>query len=75
MTRDFGALWHALAGFVLAAAATFAGGPVPGAIAVGALLGFGLAREWWQHDRTLSRRQWLEALAWPAGGMLGLWLA
>lgn len=72
MKRDLGPLWHALAGLVVAGAATLAGGPVPGAIAIGACLMVGVAREWWQHDLTLSAWQWGEALAWPGGALVGL---
>lgn len=37
---------------------------------VGALGVFGFAREVLQHDWTLSLHQWIEALAWPAGGLV-----
>ena len=41
-------------------------------LVVGALAVLGIGREVLQHDWTLSPHQWLEALAWPAGGLAAI---
>jgi hypothetical protein len=67
-TRDLGWLWHALAGLALGAAAA-ALGTLWG---VGLLLlAFGYLREQAQHGWLLTPHQWLEAIAWAAGGLVG----
>ena len=69
MKRDLGWLWHTLAGAALAAVAVL---PVPWWLVLPALLAAGFAREVVQHDWWLSLHQWVEAVAWPLGGMLGV---
>jgi len=49
------------------AALHFGAGAVIGLLAV-----FGIGREALQHDFHLSLHQWIEALAWPAGGFVAV---
>lgn len=68
--KDLGWLWHALGGAAITAAGVIIG--IPGWVLFLSLAFFGWAREVIQHDLTLTRHQWTEALAWPFGsyGML-----
>lgn len=72
MGRDLGWLLHALGGLAIAAVAVL---PVPWWLTLPGLALFGWIREVLQHDLSLTPHQWLEALAWAAGGALGIGLA
>ena len=62
-----GKLWHALSGAAIYATVLHLGIPALDILAALALGGW--LREVRQHDWRLTRHQWLEALAWPAGGV------
>jgi hypothetical protein len=73
--KDLGWLWHGLGGFGITAAIVglmwLASGPcwVPFLMPALLLLG-GYVRERWQHAwEPLNAHRWIEALAWPAGGV------
>lgn len=64
---SFDNLWHLLAGFACVVVFDTLG------IAVAAVIGFG--REWWQHrddDPIFTFHRYAEALAWPAGAVVGV---
>lgn len=71
--KDPGWLWHGLAAAVLGAGAMYIGSL---ASVVTLMLVLGYLREQAQHGWQLSwPHQWVEALAWPVGGLLGALVA
>lgn len=66
--KDWGWLWHGLAGLSLGFAATYVGSLVS---VVVLLLLLGYLREQAQHGWKLTLHQWGEAIAWGVGGILG----
>lgn len=66
--RGWGWLLHLGVGAALGFLAAYAGTLVG---VVGLLFVLGFLREQAQHDWRLTAHQWLEALAWGVGGLLG----
>ena len=59
---------HALGGGIITATALLVG--IPWFVPILVLILGGWIREVLQHDLTLTLHQWIEALAWPVGGVL-----